>query len=64
MRVKQSPLLEKLREKPAELQKLFDALHQNSSRDAETPSTPPTITLDGKDYVVRRSPVITERTGY
>jgi hypothetical protein len=64
MKVKRSPLIEKLRGKPAELRKLYDALRGGVASDSRNTDSSPKVILDGKTYVVRRSPVVTERISY
>lgn len=58
MKVRQSAVLEKLRGEPGGLQKLFETLKKRDSKESET------VTVDGKTYVIRKSPMVTERTGY
>jgi hypothetical protein len=58
MKVKQSPVIEKLRSNPIELKKLFAALRNRNS------ANPDTVKVDGKTYVIRRSPIVTEHTAY
>ena len=58
MKVKQSPLVEKLRGKPQELRKFFDVILKRDSK------TEQEVTIEGKKYMIRRSPTVTERAGY